>query len=66
MVTQQENGDWPEQDPAGVFFHTAPLDYTLYRSYFPIWALGLYESHRLEQLSALGGLRREDTRVPAP
>jgi lanosterol synthase len=39
---QLENGEWPEQDWAGVFFHTALLDYKLYRSYFPVWALGLY------------------------
>lgn len=44
--TQQENGTWPKQDPAGLFFHTALLDYTLYRSYFPVWALGLYEAQR--------------------
>ena len=47
---QLDSGDWPTQDPAGVFFHTAPLDYTLYRSYFPVWALGLYESCRLNRL----------------
>jgi len=52
---QLDSGDWPQQDPAGVFFHTAPLDYTLYRSYFPVWALGLYESRRLERL---GGAER--------
>lgn len=45
---QLENGEWPQQDWAGVFFQTALLDYTLYRYYFPLWALGLYESRRLE------------------
>jgi lanosterol synthase len=54
IARQRESGDWPKQDPAGVFFHTAPLDYTLYRSYFPVWALGLYESRRLARWSALG------------
>jgi lanosterol synthase len=49
VKTQQENGTWPKQDPAGIFFHTALLDYTLYRSYFPVWALGLYESRRQKQ-----------------
>jgi len=39
-----ENGSWPKQDPAGVFFQTALLDYTLYRCYFPLWALALYEA----------------------
>lgn len=49
---QMENGNWPKQDWAGLFFHTAVLDYTLYRSYFPVWALGLYESRRMERLGA--------------
>jgi lanosterol synthase len=48
---QEESGCWPRQDPAGVFFHTAVLDYTLYRQYFPLWALSLYESRRLERLA---------------
>ncbi len=50
---QLETGDWSKQDRAGVFFHTALLDYTLYRSYFPVWALGLYESRRQERLRAV-------------
>ena len=29
---------------AGVFFNTAMLRYRLYKNYFPIWALGLYEN----------------------
>jgi lanosterol synthase len=45
--SQLEDGSWPKQDPAGVFFKTAVLDYVLYRSYFPVWALGLYESNTL-------------------
>jgi squalene cyclase len=48
---QEESGSWPRQDPAGVFFHTALLDYTLYRQYFPLWALSLYESRRLARLA---------------
>lgn len=47
---QLDNGEWLHQDPAGVFFSTALLDYTLYRSYFPIWALALYESRRQERI----------------
>jgi lanosterol synthase len=39
---QREDGTWPKQDPEGIFFHTALLEYRLYRSYFPVWALGLY------------------------
>lgn len=41
--TQHDDGEWPEQDMAGVFFHTALLDYRLYRRYFPLWALAHYE-----------------------
>jgi lanosterol synthase len=48
---QEESGRWPQQDPAGVFFRTALLDYTLYRQYFPLWALSLYESRRIERLA---------------
>jgi lanosterol synthase len=48
---QESSGSWPRQDPAGVFFQTALLDYTLYRQYFPLWALSLYESRRLERLA---------------
>jgi len=43
---QEEDGSWPEQDMAGVFFRTALLDYKLYRRYFPVHALGLYEQRR--------------------
>ena len=44
--TQDTNGQWPKQDPAGVFFRTALLDYVLYRQYFPLHALALYEQRR--------------------
>ncbi len=36
---QQENGDWPRQGVNGVFFGAAMLDYRLYHTYFPAWAL---------------------------
>ena len=45
--TQKENGQWPKQDSAGVFFRTALLDYVLYRQYFPLHALSLYEQRRV-------------------
>lgn len=48
---QDESGVWPKQDMAGVFFHTALLDYVLYRAYFPVWALGLYETRRKAEAS---------------
>jgi lanosterol synthase len=47
---QTTGGDWPKQDPAGVFFRTALMDYTLYRSYFPVQALGLFEARRKQRL----------------
>ncbi|MBI4956789.1 MAG: FAD-dependent oxidoreductase [Myxococcales bacterium] len=43
---QEPDGRWPQEEPAGVFFHTALLHYELYRAYFPLWALGLFESRR--------------------
>ena len=44
--TEDVNGQWPKQDSAGVFFRTALLDYVLYRQYFPLHALALYEQRR--------------------
>jgi lanosterol synthase len=50
MIAKQEpDGTWAKQDPEGIFFHTALLDYALYRRYFPVWALGLYETRRAER-----------------
>ncbi len=46
LNTQNTDGTWPKQDMAGVFFRTALLDYALYRQYFPLKALGLYEQRR--------------------
>ena len=43
IETQRADGTWPRQDMVGVFFRTALLDYQLYRQYFPLHALGLYE-----------------------
>jgi lanosterol synthase len=39
---QAQDGSWPREDVAGVFFQTAMLHYDLYRDYFPLWALGLF------------------------
>ena len=50
-VSQLPSGDWPDQAPAGVFFHTALLDYKLYKTYFPVWALALYETHRKARIA---------------
>ena len=43
---QEANGGWPTQDLAGAFFRTALSHYALYRLYFPLQALGLYERRR--------------------
>ena len=43
---QREDGSWPREAVNGVFFRTAMLDYTLYRSYFPAWALARYAADR--------------------
>ena len=58
VETQHSNGSWPRQDMAGVFFRTALLDYVLYRQYFPLHALGLYEQRRCKRarLSASAGV----------
>ncbi len=48
---QREDGSWPKQDMAGVFFRTALLDYVLYRQYFPVHALGLYEKNRQARMN---------------
>jgi lanosterol synthase len=49
---QQPDGSWPQQDPAGLFFRTALLDYALYRTYFPLWALARYEQRRQREAAA--------------
>ena len=36
---QLADGDWPRDSVNGVFFGTAMLDYRLYNTYFPAWAL---------------------------
>jgi 2,3-oxidosqualene cyclase len=36
---QNADGSWPQQAVNGVFFGSAMLDYRLYKSYFPTWAL---------------------------
>jgi len=40
------NGDWPRDSVNGVFFGTAMLDYRLYNTYFPTWALARFEACR--------------------
>ncbi|XP_019178856.1 PREDICTED: dammarenediol II synthase-like [Ipomoea nil] len=42
---QMEDGDFPQQDITGVCMRNCMLHYTLYRSYFPLWALAEYRKH---------------------
>ncbi len=53
LDTQDAEGAWPKQDMAGVFFRTALLDYVLYRQYFPLHALGLYQQRRQSRLELI-------------
>ena len=53
--TQQSDGTWGRQDMVGVFFRTALLDYALYRQYFPLHALSLYEQRR--KTRSIGSVR---------
>jgi lanosterol synthase len=39
---QNGDGSWPREAVNGVFFGSAMLDYRLYRTYFPAWALCRY------------------------
>ena len=43
---QREDGSWPKEAVAGVFFNTAMHHYMLYKDTFSVWALGLYEASR--------------------
>ncbi len=63
MDIQQPDGSWPRQDMAGVFFRTALLDYTLYRLYFPLHALGLYEKRRRARLELTTSAEPDDDRI---
>jgi hypothetical protein len=48
-----------------LFFRTALLEYALYRSYFPVWALAAYEA-RLNARSILSPRTRTLTSPLAP
>ena len=50
IARQNDSGSWPREEPAGLFFRTAMLDYELYRAYFPVWALALYEARRKKRI----------------
>ncbi|GCC33374.1 hypothetical protein chiPu_0011843 [Chiloscyllium punctatum] len=42
MAKQLPNGDWPQENIAGVFNKTCAISYTSYRTIFPIWTLGRF------------------------
>ncbi|CAG0931561.1 partial lanosterol synthase, partial [Planctomycetaceae bacterium] len=48
MARQLDNGNWPRQAVNGVFFGAAMLDYRLYHTYFPAWALARYARLRTD------------------
>ena len=47
---QLPDGDWPKEGVGGVFFNTAMHHYCLYKNYFSVWALGLYETRYVHGL----------------
>lgn len=59
---QDERGDFPIQEFAGVFFRTALIEYRLYRRLFPVWALALAE----RRLGVAPEAREAAERAPAP
>jgi lanosterol synthase len=48
---QEPDGSWPQQAVNGVFFGSAMLDYRLYKSYFPTWALSRHAALTLSAAS---------------
>lgn len=47
------DGSRPEEAVNGVFFQTAMLDYTLYRAYFPVWALARYADRNRRRIARI-------------
>ncbi len=60
LDAQQADGSWPRQEMVGVFFRTALLDYALYRMYFPLHALGLYQQRLRSRLELTGSAQSND------
>jgi len=46
IARQESDGGWPHDGVNGAFFGTAMLDYRLYNSIFPLWALAELEQRR--------------------
>lgn len=53
MDKQLPNGDWPQENIAGVFNKSCAISYTAYRNIFPVWTLGRF--CRLHPNSSLAG-----------
>jgi lanosterol synthase len=51
---QGADGSWPREAVNGVFFGSAMLDYRLYTTYFPVWALARHAALR-SHVAANGG-----------
>ena len=60
LDARDADGGWPKQDMTGVFFRTALLDYVLYRQYFPLRALGLYEQRRRARLELTAASKEKE------
>ncbi|KAK2969244.1 hypothetical protein RJ640_003478 [Escallonia rubra] len=45
--SQEENGDFPQEEITGVFNKNCMITYAAYRNIFPIWALGEYLNHAM-------------------
>uniref|UniRef100_A0A8D3CE99 Terpene cyclase/mutase family member n=1 Tax=Scophthalmus maximus TaxID=52904 RepID=A0A8D3CE99_SCOMX len=41
---QLPNGDWPQENIAGVFNKSCAISYTSYRNVFPVWTLGRFST----------------------
>uniref|UniRef100_A0A7N8YFP8 Terpene cyclase/mutase family member n=1 Tax=Mastacembelus armatus TaxID=205130 RepID=A0A7N8YFP8_9TELE len=54
---QLPNGDWPQENIAGVFNKSCAISYTSYRNVFPIWTLGRFST--LHPSSPLAGKNNE-------
>ncbi|MFW5920867.1 MAG: prenyltransferase/squalene oxidase repeat-containing protein, partial [Polyangiales bacterium] len=63
---QRDDGEWPEREMVGIFFHTALLHYRHYKRYFPVWALGLYEQHSKRYEASRGADERTAATATAP
>lgn len=45
VCSQDESGDWPQQNISGVFNKNCMISYSQYRNIFPIWALAEYQQY---------------------